>query len=168
MSIIITFSMISAHFFPFTEICPLCFSELCPLFPLIYVHHILSMKYTHFLSEVHAHYFHWNIFIIVSMKYIPFTFSIEIWLLSFYWKYNNVFLLKYAQWSTCICPLLFFPMKYAHLFMLSEVHVCVYAHIFFFSVKYAHYLECFISCATTSTNSMVIGWMEKKTGAATK
>lgn len=132
MSIIITFSMISAHFFPFTEICPLCFSELCPLFPLIYVHHILSMKYTHFLSEVHAHYFHWNIFIIVSMKYIPFTFSIEIWLLSFYWKYNNVFLLKYAQWSTCICPLLFFPMKYAHLFMLSEVHVCVYAHIFFF------------------------------------
>ncbi|XP_065937258.1 LOW QUALITY PROTEIN: cilia- and flagella-associated protein 337 [Magallana gigas] len=35
-------------------------------------------------------------------------------------------------------------------------------------VKYAHYLECFISCSTTSTNSMVIGWMEKKTGATTK
>ncbi|XP_062597738.1 WD repeat-containing protein 49-like [Saccostrea cucullata] len=35
-------------------------------------------------------------------------------------------------------------------------------------VKYAHYLECFISCSTTSTNSMVIGWMEKKTGSVTK
>ncbi|KAK3094556.1 hypothetical protein FSP39_003370 [Pinctada imbricata] len=35
-------------------------------------------------------------------------------------------------------------------------------------VKYAHYLECFISCATTSTNSMVIGWMEKKTGTSLK
>ena len=100
--------MISAHFFPITEICPLCFSELCPLFPLIYVHHILSMKYTHFLSEVHAHYFHWNIFIIVSMKYIPFTFSIEIWPLSFYLEYDHF--LFYGN-------------------MLSGVHV--YAHFFF-------------------------------------
>ena len=97
------------------------FNDFCPFFsfywnmPIMFQwtlpiisSDILSMKYTHFLSEVHAHYFHWNIFIIVSMKYIPFTFSIEIWLLSFYWKNDNLFLLKYAQWSTCICPLFFF------------------------------------------------------------
>ncbi|XP_025081449.1 WD repeat-containing protein 49-like isoform X2 [Pomacea canaliculata] len=28
-------------------------------------------------------------------------------------------------------------------------------------VRYSHYLECFISCATTSPNAVVIGWMEK-------
>lgn len=31
------------------------------------------------------------------------------------------------------------------------------------AVKYSHYLECFISCATTTTNAVVIGWMEKHT-----
>ncbi|KAK7491119.1 hypothetical protein BaRGS_00017683, partial [Batillaria attramentaria] len=30
-------------------------------------------------------------------------------------------------------------------------------------VKYSQYLECFISCATTTTNAVVIGWMEKHT-----
>ncbi|XP_053387026.1 WD repeat-containing protein 49-like isoform X3 [Mercenaria mercenaria] len=30
-------------------------------------------------------------------------------------------------------------------------------------VKYSHYLECFISCATSSTRSVMIGWMEKHT-----
>ncbi|KAL4216663.1 WD repeat-containing protein 49 [Mactra antiquata] len=30
-------------------------------------------------------------------------------------------------------------------------------------VKYSHYLECFISCATSSNKSVVIGWMEKHT-----
>ncbi|XP_069101965.1 cilia- and flagella-associated protein 337-like isoform X5 [Argopecten irradians] len=30
-------------------------------------------------------------------------------------------------------------------------------------VTYSQYLECFISCATTNVNSMVIGWMEKHT-----
>ena len=103
------------------------FNDFCPFFsfywnmpimlqwtlPIIsydiqYVHHIVSMKYTHFLSEEHAHYFHWNIFIIVSMKYIPFTFSIEIWPLSFYLEYDHF--LFYGN-------------------MLSGVHV--YAHFFF-------------------------------------
>ena len=31
------------------------------------------------------------------------------------------------------------------------------------AVKYSQYLECFISCATTTTNAVVIGWMEKHT-----
>ncbi|CAG5124372.1 unnamed protein product, partial [Candidula unifasciata] len=31
-------------------------------------------------------------------------------------------------------------------------------------VVYSHHLECFVSCATTSTSSVVIGWMEKLTG----
>ncbi|KAK7096335.1 hypothetical protein V1264_005639 [Littorina saxatilis] len=30
-------------------------------------------------------------------------------------------------------------------------------------VRYSQYLECFISCATTTTNAVVIGWMEKHT-----
>ncbi|XP_076439227.1 cilia- and flagella-associated protein 337-like isoform X1 [Babylonia areolata] len=30
-------------------------------------------------------------------------------------------------------------------------------------VKYSQYLECFISCATTTSNALVIGWMEKHT-----
>ncbi|CAL1538101.1 unnamed protein product [Lymnaea stagnalis] len=30
-------------------------------------------------------------------------------------------------------------------------------------VHYSHYLECFISCATTTTNAMVIGWLVKHT-----
>ncbi|XP_059162775.1 WD repeat-containing protein 49-like isoform X2 [Physella acuta] len=30
-------------------------------------------------------------------------------------------------------------------------------------VQYSHYLECFISCATTTSNAMVIGWMVKHT-----
>ncbi|KAJ8313468.1 hypothetical protein KUTeg_008979, partial [Tegillarca granosa] len=33
-------------------------------------------------------------------------------------------------------------------------------------VRYSQYLECFISCASTSHNSMVIGWMEKHSAVA--
>lgn len=40
-----------------------------------------------------------------------------------------------------------------------EAHVKEWAR----QVKYSHYLECFISCATSSQKSVVIGWMEKHT-----
>ena len=117
MSIIITFSMISAHFFPFTEICPLCFNELCPLFPMIYSMsiilcqwsiHIFSVKNMPIIfTEISSSLCQWSIFrLLFPLKYDYYLFT-ESMITYFYWN------------------------------MLSEVHV--YAHYFFFSEVYAHY-----------------------------
>lgn len=66
--------------------------------------------------------------------------------------------LSYCSWFPCLWkhPLLtpvfvLFYNKY-----LLCAHFCLV-----YLVRYSHYLECFISCATTSPNAVVIGWMEK-------
>lgn len=65
---------------------------------------------------------------------------------------------SYCSWFPCLWkhPLLtpVFVLFYNKYFLCA--HFCLV-----YLVRYSHYLECFISCATTSPNAVVIGWMEK-------
>lgn len=106
--------LIYVHYnYLFNDFCPFFsfywnINELCPLFPLIYVHHILSMKYTHFLSEVHAHYFHWNIFITVPMKYTFYFFHWNMTIIFLLKVWPLFVLLKYAAVKYMYMPIFFF------------------------------------------------------------